>query len=116
MVIGLDTLTLQSLTKSSCSRLTIIMSNDNRTYHKTTVLELATQTQHILVVSNTEVGALLVLLNVRSTDYHNNLNAVTQFLEHAQLAVGGKPRQHSTCMMVVKELATKLKIKFSVEL
>ena len=116
MVISLDAFALQTLTEGSGSRLSIVMSDDNRAYHKATVLELATQTQHVFVVSNAEVGALLVLLDVRGTDHHYNLNAVAKLLEHAQLAVGCKSRQYSTCVMVVEELASKFKIQFAIEL
>ena len=92
------------------------MSDDNRANHEATVLEFATQTQYILVVSDAEVGTLLVLLDVSSTNHHYNLNAVTEFLKHAQLAVGCKSRQYSACVMVVEELASQFEIQFSVKL
>ena len=77
MVIGLDTFALQSLTEGCGSWLTVVMSDDNRANHEASVLEFATQTQHILIVSDAEVGTLLVLLDVSGTNHHYNLDAVT---------------------------------------
>ena len=79
------------------------MSDDNRTHHETTFLELTTKTQHVLIVSNAQVGTLLVFLNIGCTNHDNNLNAIADFLEHAQFAVWLETRQNSAGMMIVKK-------------
>ena len=116
VAVGLDVAALKTLLEGDCGRLSVVMGDDNRTDHKATVLELATQTQHILVVGDAQVGALLVLLNVGSTDDNHYLYAVAYLLKHAQLAVGLETRQHAACMMVVEEFATKFEVQFSIKL
>ena len=77
MVIGLDTFALQSLTEGCGSWLTVVMSDDHGAHHKATLLKLAPQSEHILVIGDAEVSPLLVLLNVSGTNHHYNLDAVT---------------------------------------
>ena len=116
MAVSLDALTLQTLLESDGSRLTVIMGNDNRPHHETTVLELATKTQHGLIVSNTQVGTLLVLLDVGGTDYDNNLNAIADFLKHAQFAIRLETRQNTTGVVVIEKLTSQFQVELSVKL
>ena len=116
MAIGVDAVALQPLAKSNGGGLPVVVGYDNRTNHKATVLKLATQTQHVLVVGYAKVGTLLVLLDVGGTDNDNNLDAVANFLKHAQFAVGHKARKHTAGMMVVEKLAPKFEVQFSVKL
>ena len=103
MAVSLDALALQTLFEGDGCRLTIIMSDDNRPHHETTVLELTTKAQHVLIVSNAQVGTLLVFLNIGCTNHDNNLDAIADFLEHAQFAVRLKTRQYSAGMIIVKK-------------
>ena len=114
--IGPDAKTFQTLLESHGCRLSAPVGDDHRTYHEATALEFASEPEHILVVGDTEVGPFLVLLNVCSTDYYDNLYAVVDFLEHTQLAVWQKTRQHTTGMMVIEELSSKLQIQLSIKL
>ena len=116
VAIGPDAKTFQTLLESHGCRLSAPVGDDHRTYHEATALEFASEPEHILVVGDTEVGPFLVLLNVCSTDYYDNLYAVVDFLEHTQLAVWQKTRQHTTGMMVIEELSSKLQIQFSIKL
>ena len=106
MTVGFDTITFQALLESCCSRLTVVMSNHNRTHHKTTVLELATKTENILIISDTQVGTLFILLNVCSTNHDNNFNAIADFLKHTELTIWLETRQYATCMMVIEKLSS----------
>ena len=116
MIIGLDAFALQALTEGGGGGLSVIMGYDNRAHHEPTVLKLATKTQHILVIGYAEVGTFLVLLYVGGTDDNNDLYAVAQLLEHAQLAVGHESRQHAAGMMIIEKFASKFEVKFSVKL
>ena len=116
MAVSLDALALQTLFEGDGGRLTIIMSDDNRTHHETTVLELTSKAQHVLIVCNAQVGTLLVLLYIGCTNHDNNLDAIADFLEHAQFAVRLETRQNSAGMMIVKKFTTQFEVKLSVKL
>ena len=116
VAVGLYAVALQTLTESDGCRLPVIVGYDNGAYKETTILEFAAQTQHVLVVGDAEVGAFLVLLNVGGTDDNHDFYAVAYLLEHAQLAVRHKSWQHTACVMVVEEFASKFEVEFSVKL
>ncbi len=116
MTVSLDALTLQALLEGDGGRLTVEMGDDNRTHHEATVLELATEAEHILIVSDAKVGTLLVLYDVGCTNHDNNLNAIADFLEHAQFAVRLKSWQDTAGVVVVEKLATQFEVKLSVKL
>ena len=44
VAVGLDVAALKTLLEGDCGGLSVLMSDDNRTDHKATVLELAAQT------------------------------------------------------------------------
>ena len=116
MAVSLDALTLQALLEGDGCRLTVKMSNNNRTYHKTTILELTTQAKHILIVSDTQIGTLLVLLNIGSTDHDNNLDAIANLLKHAQLTIRLETWQNAAGVMVIEKLTSQFEIKLSIKL
>ena len=92
------------------------MGDYDRADEETAFHELTTQTEHVLIVCDTEVGTHLVALNVLSADNDYNLYAVSQLREHAQFGVGLESRQHTTCVVVVEELTAKLKIELAIKL
>ncbi len=106
---------LQALAEGRRRWLSIVMRDDHRSHHEAAPLEFPAQAYHILVVGDAQVGAGLVLLDVGGTDYDDYLDAVTQFPEHAQLAVGQEPRQHTAGMVVVKEFPAQFEVEFPVE-
>ena len=85
--------------------LTVVVCYHHRADKEATVAKLFTQAQHILIVSDAEVGTHLVLLNVFSADYYHNFYLVADLLKHTQLGIGLEAGQHTTGMMVVKQLA-----------
>ena len=98
------------------SVLSVIVGNHYRAHHKVTTHKLIAQAEHIFVVGDTEVCTNLVLLDIISTDDNQNLNAVAQLSQHAELRVGLEAWKHAGCMMIVEELASQLHIQFSIEL
>ena len=116
VAVGLNAIALKTLLKLCGSRLTIVVSDDNRSYHESAILKFAAKAEYILVVGNAQVGAFLVFLNVGSADYDDDLNAVANFLKHAQLAVGQESRQYAACVVVVEEFTAELEVKFTIKL
>ena len=110
VAIGFDAFTFQTLLECDGCWLAVVVGYYNRAYHESTVLELASQPQHILVVCDAQVSALFVFVDVYGTDYDDNLNAVADFLEHSQFAVGLEAWQHSAGMMVVKQFSTQFEV------
>ncbi len=114
--VRLDAQALETVAELVGCMLAGIVSDDHRAHHEVAAHKLIAQAEHILVVGDAQVGAHLVLLDIIGTYHNQNLDAVAQLSQHAQLAVGLETRQHARCMMVVEELATQFKIEFSVEL
>ena len=63
-----------------------------------------------------EIAAALAALDVVGRDGDDDLRLVAHLHEHAHLAVGGKARQHTRRVVVVKELAAELQIQLAAEL
>ena len=76
MAIGFDALTFKSLFKGDGRWLTIIVCDDNRAHHESPALELISQSQHVLVVRDAQVGALLLHQQDSGTDNKVNLNPI----------------------------------------
>ena len=77
------------------SMLTVVVCNHYATYHEVAAHKLIAKAQHILIVSDAEVGTYLVLLDVLSTYHDDNLDAVAQLGKHAELTVGLESWQNS---------------------
>ena len=78
------------------------MGHHDAAYIEAYVLELTAQTEHVLVVCDSEVAADLVLLYVLGTDNYNDFSLVLELLEHIKLAVRLEARQHTAGMIVVE--------------
>ena len=114
--IRLDAHALQAVAEQVGSLLAVIVSDDHRAHHELAVHELLAQTQHILIISDAQVGTHLVLLDVLGTDHDDDLQLVAQLGKHAQLRVGLEARQHARSVVVVKQFSSQLQIQFSVKL
>ena len=116
VTICLDAVAFKALLKLHGGRLSVVVGDDHGADHEASVLKFASQSQHVFIVGDAEVGAFLVFLNVGRTDDDDDFNAVAQFLKHAQLAVGQETRQHAAGVVVVEELAAQFQIQFTVKL
>ena len=83
---------------------------------KTVAAEQVDQAQDVLVIGNAQVATGLILLDVVRVDRDDDLNVIGYALEHAELAVRFKTRQHATRVIVVKQLAAKLQIQLAAKL
>ena len=116
MTIGLYIITFKTLLKGYGSRLTVIMCDNYRTDHKPTILEFSAKTEHVLVISDSEISAFFIFLYIGCTNDDNNLDAIAYFLKHAQLAVGLKSRKHTAGVMIVEELSSQFEVQLAIEL
>ena len=62
--VRLNAHTLQTMTELIGSMLAVIVGNHYRTYHEVAIHEFITQTKHVLVVGNAQIGTNLILLNI----------------------------------------------------
>ena len=83
---------------------------------KTVRAEDVGQTKHVLVVRDAQIATSLVLLNVVGVDGDDDLDIVHQLLEHAELGVGFKAGKDAGSMVVIKQLAAKLKVELAAQL
>ena len=75
--IRLDAHALQSMTELICCILTVIMSDDDRSYHKVAIHEFLAQTQHVFIIGNAQVCTYLIFLDVFGTYYDDDFQLVT---------------------------------------
>ena len=116
VVVSLDAHALQTVAVGIGRTLSVVVGDDHGPYQEPSAHELRAQAQHVLVVGDAQVLAYLVALDVHGRDDDDDLGAVAQLLEHAQLAVGLESGQHAAGMVVVKELAAEFEVEFALEL
>ena len=75
-------------------------------------MENVHQPQGVLLIGNAQIAAHLVFLNVLGVDDQHDFHLILQGLQHANLAVRLKARQHPGSVMVVKQLAAEFQIQF----
>ena len=116
MIIGLDAHPFQTFAIGRGPGLTVVVGDDDAAHQEAALHEHLAQAQHVLVVGDAQVAALLVLLDVRGTDDDDYLRIVLQLREHLQFAVGLEARQDTTGVVVVEKLTAEFKVKFVSEL
>ena len=75
------------MTELISSMLAVIVGNHHTSYHEVAAHKLITQTEYILIVGDAEVSTDLILLDVLSADYYQDLDAVAQLAQHAELGI-----------------------------
>jgi len=114
--LGGNTERVQAVAEHIGSGLAGVLGDDHGRDGKAVAAEQVNQAQHILVIGNAKVTASLVFLDVVRVDRDDNLDIVGDALEHAELAVRFKTRQHAARMIVIKQLAAKLQIELATKL
>ena len=107
---------IQTIAEDVGSGLTGILRDNHGRDSKTIAAEQVDQAQDVLVIGNAQVATGLVLLDMVCIDCDDDLNIIGNALEHAELAVRFKTRQHTARMIVVKQLAAKLQIELAAKL
>jgi len=116
MHIGLYAHALKTMAILISGTLAVVVGYNHRPHHEAASYKLVAQAQDVLIIGYAEVGTNLVALYVLGTDDDDYLYLVANLAEHAQLGVWLETRQHPAGMMVVKQFATQLKVKLSLEL
>ena len=108
--VALDAHSLQAVAELVGGMLAVVVGDDDRAHHEVAAHELVAQAEHILVVGDAEVGAHLVLLHVFRVHHDDDLYALAQLSEHAELRVGLEARQYARGVVVVEELSAELHV------
>ena len=114
--LGGNTERVQAVAEHIGSRLAGVLGDNHSRDGKAVAAEQVNQAQHILVIGNAKVTTSLVFLDVVRVDRDDNLDIVGDALEHAELAVRFKTRQHSARMIVIEQLTAKLQIELATKL
>lgn len=114
--LGGNTERVQAVAEHIGSGLAGVLGDDHSRDSKAVAAEQVNQAQHILVIGNAEVTTSLVFLDVVRVDRDDNLDIVGDALEHAELAVRFKTRQHAARMIVIEQLTAKLQIELATKL
>ena len=115
VVIHLNAHALKALAVSIGAGLTVVVRDHNRIHHETTAHKLIAEAQHIHIVSDAQVAAYLVFLNVDRADDDDNFRNINQLRQHSQFAVGLETGQHTAGVEVVEEFSAKFEIQFVAE-
>ena len=107
---------VKTITEDVGSGLTGILRDNHGRDSKTVAAEQIDQAQNVLVIGNAQVATGLVLLDMVRIDRDDDLDVIGNALEHAELAVRFKTRQHAAGMIVIEQLAAKLQIQFAAKL
>ena len=107
---------VQAIAEDIGSGLAGVLGDDHGRDGKAVTTEQVNQAQHVLVIGNAQVATGLVLLDMVGVDGNDDLNVIGNALEHAELAIRLKTRQHAARVIVVKQLAAKLQIQLAAKL
>ncbi len=113
--IAFYTQTLKTLAEIIGGALAAVMGDDHAPHHEAASHEGLPQTKHVLVVSDTEIGADLVLHDILCANHNDNLDLVAELGEHPQLRIGLEAGQHAAGMVVVKQFTAKFQIQLTAE-
>ncbi len=116
MIIGPDTELLQPVLKQNRRFLIGELRNDNAAHIESPVPELADQTQDVGVISDSQISAYFISLNVFCGNGDDDLRAVSQLYQHLQLRIRTKTGQDPGSMIIIEELASEFQIQFSSEM
>ena len=97
------------------SGLPLVLRNDDATDEDAQRADVVDGTHHVVTVVDAHIGADLVLLQVSGVDRHDKLRLILEFLQQLDFCVDVKTRQNARSVIVVEQLAAKLKIQLAAE-
>ena len=111
MAVYFDVTVLQLGFELVGAALAAVLGDDNASHIEALVPELLNQTEYILVVSDAQVMADLVLFDVSRIDGNEDFGLVSHLKEHTKLAVRCKAGQDPGGVVVVKKLSSEFQIQ-----
>ncbi len=115
MAVHLQAQLFQLVLEGLHHRLAGVAGDDHRADEQAEAPEGVDEPQHILVIGDAQVAPDLVFHDVAGVDGDDDLGLVCQGLEHLDLAVRRKARQHAARVIIVKQLAAQLQIQLLTE-
>ena len=73
------------------------------------------QTKQVLVISDAQIAADFVFLDVRRIDRNNDLCLVLEFAKHCDLGVGLKTGEHAGRVIIIEKLSAEFQVELSAE-
>ena len=95
--------------------LTCVSCDTHASYIKTASGKLINKTENIFVISDAQVTAHFVFVDVCSTDNNDDFSLITELHKHTELAVRFKSRKNTGSVVIVKKLSAEFKIQFVVK-
>ena len=111
VAVNTDVHMFQFLLKRIGAGLPGIVGNYDTAHIEPFIRKSLDEAEYVHVISNTEIRADFVLLNIRSTDGNYNLSLISQLQQHPKLTVGSKTRQNPGSMKIIKQLPAELEVK-----
>ena len=115
MEVNFDAEFCKAVLKENSTFLSGVACDAYTSYIETALCKSIDQTKYILIVSDSEVTAHFVLINIRGTDDNDNLSLVAELHEHAELAVRLKSWKNTGCMVIIKKLSAEFQIELVVK-
>ena len=106
---------LQPLFKLHRRGLRLVARQHDAADVQTVAAEGLYQAQHVRVVGDVEVAALLALFDIAGVDRDDDLRLILELEQHLHLAVRLEARQHPRRVIVVEELAAEFQIELAAE-
>ena len=106
----------EALQKCVRRRLPVVPGQHHAAHIQPQAPENINEAQDIVIIGDAQISPDLALFDVRRIDGNDDLHILLELLEHADLAVRLKARQHPGSMEIVKQLAAEFQIQLAAEL
>ena len=97
--------------KNFSARLLIIASDDHTVDIQLPFAQIVNQAHHVHIVSNAEIAANFVALDISRIHANDNLRRVPERMQQLNFRVLIKSRQHSFSVLIAYQFTAKLQIK-----
>ena len=105
----------QLLFESCRGILPLIMGDHHTADKETAIAKSINEAQCIQIVSNAEITAVLIALNIVGADGDDDLRFILHAHQHTHFGIRLETGQHPAGMVIIEELAAEFKIKLSAE-
>ena len=78
--------------------------------------ENVNEPENVLIIGDPQIAPHFVLLDIPGIDGNDDLHIILELLEHSDLAVRRKARQHPRGVVIIEQLAAEFQIQLAAEL